>query len=297
RGGVTVGSASDSLQSIHWGFGLGETVGSAKLSFEYAAAKEFPNGFGANFERPHETYHRFAFHHSFESIEVNANGRVTPLRFTERYTHRYRFARELAPREIIADTVATLAYEPSDYKAALQAVGASGANSAALTAEPVAAEGVQAAQAPKSPSTIVGRHIVAIFPVSFEVVAGRVSNVGIKEKVRGNFLIALNRSGAGRPVAPDKLQSAPAQGQRESEAAYLARLQQALGADLIVFSKLYANGLSGELKLVVLYYLRGDNGISARDEIEGMDVREPQFIDEATQKFRTTHKTLLEELK
>ncbi|MCX7633709.1 MAG: hypothetical protein N2Z22_10295 [Turneriella sp.] len=295
RGGVTVGSAGDRFQSIHWGFGIGETVQSSKLSFEYAAAKEFPDGFGANFERPHVTYHRFAFHHSFESIEINAKGRVTPLRFTERYTHRYRFAHELAPREIVADTVASLSEEDPGYEVALQSSEASGADSPAIAA-PEKEETPPRPKGPKRPTDIVGKHIVAIFPVSFEVVAGQVSNVALKEKIRGNFLITVNRGGVGRLISPNKLKAAPKQGERETESAYLNRLQQALGADLIVFSKLYANGLNGDLRLVVLYYRRGDSGFSAQDEIEGVDARESQFVAEATEKFNTTHKSLLEEL-
>jgi hypothetical protein len=48
---------------------------------------------------------------------------------------------------------------------------------------------------------------------------------------------------------------------------------------------------------VTLYYKRGDNGISAQTEIEGVDSQEIKFIREATEKFRVEHKALLEELK
>lgn len=302
RAGVTTAGTTDPFQSLHWGVGFGETVQSSKLSFEYAAAKEYPEGFGSNFERPHATYHRFAFHHSFESIELDQKGRITPLRFTERYTHRFRFARELAPREIIADTVTSLLTENVGYDNALLAAQPTGTTTGAALevapedAEVAPAKGPAKAQRPK-PETIVGKYIVAIFPVSVEVIAGTVKNYSLKEKLRGNFLIAVNRGGAGRLINANKLSSAPAQQERELESAYLKRLQQALGADLIVFNKLYVDGNSGQLKLVTLYYKRGDTGISGQTEVEGVDARELQFIREATEKFATEHKALLEELK
>lgn len=301
RAGVTASGTNDPFQSLHWGIGFGETVQSSKLSFEYAAAKEFPEGFGPNFERPHATYHRFAFHHSFESIDVNEKGRITPLRFTERYTHRFRFARELAPREIIADTVTSLPSEDVGYDNALMAAQQGGATVGTLEVAPtegeeVPAKGPAKAQRPK-PETIVGKYIVAVFPVSVEVIAGKVKNYSLKEKLRGNFLIEVNRGGAGRLINANKMASAPAQQERELESAYLKRLQQALGADLIVFNKLYVDGNSGQLKLVTLYYKRGDNGISGQTETEGVDARELQFIREATEKFATEHKALLGELK
>lgn len=301
RAGVTASGANDPFQSLHWGIGFGETVQSSKLSFEYAAAKEFPEGFGPNFERPHATYHRFAFHHSFESIDVNEKGRITPLRFTERYTHRFRFARELAPREIIADTVTSLPSEDVGYDNALMAAQQGGATAGTLEVAPaegeeVPAKGPAKAQRPK-PETIVGKYIVAVFPVSVEIIAGKVKNYSLKEKLRGNFLIEVNRGGAGRLINANKMASAPAQQERELESAYLKRLQQAIGADLIVFNKLYIDGNSGQLKLVTLYYKRGDNGISGQTEVEGVDARELQFIREATEKFATEHKALLGELK
>jgi hypothetical protein len=305
RAGVTTAGAADPFQSLHWGIGFGETVQSSKLSFEYSAAKEFPEGFGVNFERPHATYHRFAFHHSFESIEVNAKGRITPVRFTERYTHRYRFARELAPREIIADTVTSLSSEDVGYDDAIKAAQASG-SVAELTGLPEIASG-ETEEAPTTgpqkkpqrpkPETIVGKYIVAVYPVNMEVIAGTVKNYSLKEKLRGNFLIEVGRGGVGRLINASKMAGSPVQGDRELESAYLKKLQQSLGADLIVFNKLYANGNTGELKLVTLYYKRGDNGISAQTEVEGLDAEEPKFIRQASQKFAETHKSLLGELK
>jgi hypothetical protein len=305
RAGVTTAGTADPFQSLHWGIGFGETVQSSKLSFEYSAAKEFPEGFGVNFERPNATYHRFAFHHSFESIEVNAKGRITPVRFTERYTHRYRFARELAPREIIADTVTSLSSEDVGYDDAIKAAQASGSVTE-LSVPPEIASG-ETEEAPTTgpqkkpqrpkPETIVGKYIVAVYPVNMEVIAGTVKNYSLKEKLRGNFLIEVGRGGAGRLINASKMAGSPVQGDRELESAYLKKLQQSLGADLIVFNKLYANGNTGELKLVTLYYKRGDNGISAQTEVEGLDAEEPKFIRQASQKFAETHKSLLGELK
>jgi hypothetical protein len=305
RAGVTTAGTADPFQSLHWGIGFGETVQSSKLSFEYSAAKEFPEGFGVNFERPHATYHRFAFHHSFESIEVNAKGRITPVRFTERYTHRYRFARELAPREIIADTVTSLPSEDVGYDNAIKAAQASGSVTEPSVPPEIASGETEEApttgpqkktQRPK-PETIVGKYIVAVYPVNMEVIAGTVKNYSLKEKLRGNFLIEVGRGGAGRLINASKMSGSPVQGDRELESAYLKKLQQSLGADLIVFNKLYANGNTGELKLVTLYYKRGDNGISAQTEVEGLDAEEPKFIRQASQKFAETHKSLLGELK
>ncbi len=305
RGGVTASGGGDAFQSLHWGIGFGETVQSSKLSFEYAAAKEYPEGFGPNFERPNATYHRFAFHHSFESIEVNEKGRITPVRFTERYTHRYRFARELAPREIIADTVTSLPSEDVGYDHAIQVAQESSAVTGPTGPLEVAPDETEVApttepqkkpQRPK-PETIVGKYIVAVYPVNMEVIAGKVKNYSLKEKLRGNFLIEVNRGGAGRLINANKLSASPVQGDRELESAYLKKLQQALGADLIVFNKLYADGNTGQLKLVTLYYKRGDNGISAQTEVEGVDSQELQFVRAATEKFSTEHKALLGELK
>lgn len=304
RGGLTSAAAGSSYQTVHWGIGFGETVQSSKLSFEYSAAKDFGEGFGVNFDRPSSTYHRFAFHHSFESIEISNKGRLTPVRYTERYTHRYRFAHELAPREIIADTVTSLPTEDVGYDnsiAVAQATttGPVGPLEVAPTDTP-ATEPVtpgKPAKPEKKPQPIVGKYIVAVYPVSVEVVAGRVKNHSLKEKLRGNFLIEVNRGGAGRLINANKMTASPKQGDKELESAYLKKLQQTLGADLIVFNKLYVDGNTGELKLTTLYYKRGDNGISAQTMVEGLDARELDFIREATTKFTTDHKALLGELK
>ena len=303
RGGVTQSGGGEAFKSIHWGIGFGETVQSSKLSFEYAAAKEFPDGFGVNFDRPNSTYHRFAFHHSFETVETDAHGRATPIRFTERYTHRYRFARELAPREIIADSVTSLTAETAGYDASLAA-----ATNAATTpldvaptdqpAEPAPTPGkpTKVPQRPK-PENIVGKYIVAVFPVDIEVVSGRVKNPSLKEKLRGNFLIEVNKGGAGRLINANKMLAAPKRNDGELESVYLKRLQQALAADLIVFNKLYYDGNDGELKLVTLYYRRGGTGISAQNDVVGSDANEIDFIRRATNQFEKEHKALLEELK
>ncbi len=304
RGGVTQSGGGEAFKSIHWGIGFGETVQSSKLSFEYAAAKEFPDGFGVNFDRPNSTYHRFAFHHSFESVETDEHGRATPIRFTERYTHRYRFARELAPREIIADSVTSLTSETVGYDASLAAATTSATATpldVAPTDQPVEppvtpGKPTKPPQRPK-PENIVGKYIVAVFPVDIEVVSGRVKNPSLKEKLRGNFLIEVNKGGAGRLINANKMLSAPKRNEGELESVYLKRMQQALGADLIVFNKLYIDGNDGELKLVTLYYRRGGNGISAQNDVVGSDAQELQFIQRATAQFEKEHKALLEELK
>jgi len=322
RGGFSHGVGNDNSKSIHWGVGFGETVQTSKLSFEYAAAKEFPDGVGTNFDRTNSTYHRFAFHHSFESLEVAPNGRVTPVRFTERYTHRYRFARALAPREIIDDSVITLPQETGTYETAITAAEehnatnpqnpgsapgsangaapAGGANSSQANGQ-----GGQQGQgggqgqntAPAQPAPILGRHIVAVFPVGLEVIAGKPKNFSLKEKLRGNFLIEVTRGGAGRLIKADKLAAAPPRNEGELESSYLKRMQQALGADMIVFNKLFVDGISGELKLFTLYYKRGDSTLSAQTEIIGSDGEEADFIRKSTAQFIKDHKAVLEELK
>lgn len=320
RGGITHALGNDQFRSLHWGLGFGETIQSSKLSFEYSAAKEFLDGFGTHFAGASNTYHRFAFHHSFESIEIN-RGRQTPIRFTERYSHRYRFARELAPREIIADTMTTLPEENVGYETAIAAAEQHAAQNPSATGGPAgaAAGGAAGGETPAGgggagaggtgaqgggatpvkpkPDQIVGKYIVAVFPVGLEVVAGRAKNPSLKEKLRGNFLVEVNKGGAGRLINSSKLSSAPIQSPGELESAYLKRLQQNLGADLIVFNKLFVDGLTGELKLSTIYYHRGDSQISAQSETVGSDAEEVTFINKATAQFVKDHKAILEELK
>lgn len=313
RGGYGHGVGNDTTKSIHWGLGFGETVQGSKLSLEYAAAKEFPDGVGANFDRPNSTYHRFAFHHSFESIEVT-RGRAMPVRFTERYSHRYRFARVFSPREIIDDTVIALPTDTSTYESATAAAeehnaanppAGSAASASASGADGASASGTDGAQAPAEntqpvkpkPDPIVGRHIVAVFPVGLDVVAGKPKNFSLKEKLRGNFLIEVTRGGAGRLIKAEKLATAPQRDEGELESVYLKRMQQALGADLVIFSKLVVDGITGELKLFTLYYKRGDSTISAQSEMIGSDGEESDFIRKSTAQFIKDHKAVLEELK
>jgi hypothetical protein len=284
RGGVTHSSDGSLYKSIHWGIGFGETVQASKLSFEYSGAKEYPDGFGLNFEQPNATYHRFAFHHSFETIDVT-DKRVTPVRYTERYSHRYRFSRALSPGEIIADTVTVLPSEAGGFDDAV---------AAAESAGPIPV----VPPSPEHPKpNIVGRYWVAVFPVTVDVIAGRVKNISLKEKIRGNYLIEVNRGGAGRLVNAFQLQKAPAQQQGELESAYLSRVQQAVGADLIVFTKLYVDGNTGNLKVMTLYYRRGDKGISAQDEVVGSDAEELDFLRKSSQKFAQEHVALLGEFR
>ena len=307
RGGVTHASAGSPFTSIHWGIGFGETISSSKLSFEYAAAKEYSDGFGNNFEKPNATFHRFAFHHSFESVEVE-RGRMTPIRFTERYTHRYRFARELATREIIADSVLSLPSENTGYDAAIAAVqpndGAPGSTTGLDIAtsddtQPATDEKPKPGQKPKPKPKpqIVGKYIIAVLPVSVEVVAGKAGNTSLKERLRGNFVVRVNSSGAGRLINPAKMSSAPQQAAGELESVYLKRLQRAVGADLIVFNKLMVDGITGELKLFTLYYKRGDTGVTAQTEVKGSDASELDFVQRATAQFEKEHRAILEELK
>lgn len=307
RGGVTHASSGSPFTSLHWGIGFGETISSSKLSFEYAAAKEYSDGFGNNFEKPNATFHRFAFHHSFESIEVE-RGRMTPIRFTERYTHRYRFARELATREIIADTVLSLPSENTGYDAAIAAVqpadSAPGSSTGLDIAtnedtQPATEEKPKPGQKPKPKPKpqIVGKYIIAVLPVSVEVVAGRPRNNSLKERLRGNFVVRVNSSGAGRLINPAKMSSAPQQAAGELESVYLKRLQRAVGADLIVFNKLMVDGITGEMKLFTLYYKRGDTGITAQTEVKGSDASELDFVQRATSQFEKEHRAILEELK
>lgn len=305
RGGFTQAMGNENYKSIHWGVGFGETVQSSKLSFEYAAAKEFPDGIGVNFDRPSTTYHRFAFHHSFEVIDME-KGRLTPVRFTERYSHRYRFARELSPKEIIADTVTSLPSEDVGYDAAIAAAQESAAQGASAVKPEVAPTEPEAPQTPVKPNQkpnkppkpfAVGKYIIAVFPVNLEVISGRVKNYSIKEKLRGNFLIEVGKGGAGRLINANKLAAAPAPKDGELESAYVKRIQQTLGADLVVFNKLFVDGNRGELKLFTLYHKRGDTGISVRTEVIGSDANELDFIRKATGQFEKDHKALLEELK
>lgn len=306
RGGISHATNGSLYRSVHWGLGFGETVQSSKLSFEYSAAKEYLDGFGQNFDASNNTYHRFAFHHSFESIDME-RGRLIPIRFTERYTHRYRFAHELATREIIADCVLALPTENVGYDNAIAAVQP--ADAAAATTLEIAPEdaGPQAVdekpkpgQKPKpkpKPQNIVGKYIIAVLPVNVEIVAGRAKNSSLKERLRGNFVVRVNSSGAGRLINASKMSSAPQQAAGELESVYLKRLQRSIGADLIVFSKLFVNGVNGELKLFTLYYKRGDNGITVQSEIIGSDASELDFVQRATAQFERDHKGLLEEFK
>lgn len=309
RGGITHATNGSTYNSVHWGLGFGETVGSSKLSFEYSGAKEFPDGFGQNFERQNSTYHRFAFHHSFETVEMQ-RGRLTPIRFNERYTHRFRFARELAPREIIADTVLALPSENPAYDAAIAAVqpadGGSGGSGGMDIAPGDDVQPQQPEDKPKpgqkpkpkpKPTNIVGKYIIAVLPFTEEVVAGRPKNSSLRERLRGNFVVRVNMSGAARLINPAKMTSAPQQANGELESAYLKRLQKAIGADLIVFNKLMVDGVSGELKLITLYYRRGDNTLSAQNEVVGSDSSELDFVKRATAQFEKEHKALLEEFK
>ncbi|MBV6492732.1 MAG: hypothetical protein LDLANPLL_00729 [Turneriella sp.] len=299
RGGLTKGTIEENYTSIHWGLGFGETVQNSKLSFEYSSALEFPEGVGVNFNRPHSVYHRFAFHQSFEVIGSN-KGRPTPIRYTERYSHKYRFARELSPREIIADTVTTLTPEEASYDSAIQAADEKNAAPEIAPTEPETPEAPvkpnQKAKPKPKPITL-GKYIVAVYPVDVEFVSGRATSYPVKEKLRGNFLIEVSKARLGRLIAANKLVSTPKQQKGELESAYLKRMQQALGADLIVFNKLYIDGNYGEMKLLTLYYKKGDSSISARTEVIGSDAEETTFVKKATEQFAKSHRMLLEELK
>ncbi len=143
----------------------------------------------------------------------------------------------------------------------------------------------------------MGKHIIAVLPVSVEVIAGRPRNASLKERLRGNFVVRVNSSGAGRLISPAKMASAPQQAAGELESVYLKRLQRAIGADLIVFNKLTVDGLTGELELVTLYYKRGDAGVSAQTQVKGSDAAELNFVQRATAQFETEHRAILEELK
>ena len=304
RTGFTHAAEGNAFKSIHWGIGLGEVVQASKLSFEYAGGKDYPTGFGIAFESDHATYHRFAFHHSFESIE-QTNDRKTPIRFTERYSHRYRFARELSPREIIDDTVTALnpeeaGYDPSFNAATQPTTGVEIAPTTEGGSQPPEAPtppGQKPKPKPTKPEQIVGKFIVAVFPVSVEVTTGKNKNPTLKEKLRGNFLVSVNKNGAGRLVNAVKFNAAPKRDEGESENIYMKRLLTAMGVDLIVFSKLYMDTVSGELKLVNVYYKKDDKMISGLTEVKGSDGDIDTFVARSTESFTTQHKALLAELK
>ena len=143
----------------------------------------------------------------------------------------------------------------------------------------------------------MGKYIIVVLPVSVEVVAGRPRNTTLKERLRGNFVVRVNSSGAGRLINPSKMSTAPQQTAGELESVYLKRLQRAIGADLIVFNKLMVDGITGELELVTLYYKRGDTGVTAQTQVKGSDASELDFVQRSTAQFEKEHKAILEELK
>jgi len=301
RGGMTVSGSGDQYKSVHWGFGLGDTVQKSKLSFEYSGANEYYNGFGVALETVHQTYHRFAFHHSFESTEF-VRGREVPIRFNERYTHRLRFARALQPNEIIADTIGDISQDKGDYQSDMDAAGGSkvkpdvAPDEAPAQPVPTDPKGKKKPE-PHRPPTIIGKYLVAVYPVSIEMTAGRPTSFPVKERLRGNFLIEVSSGGVGRLIPQSKLGAAPEQKKGELDSVYFKRLQQTLGADLIVFNKLYIDGNTGDLRLITIYFRRGAKGVSAQTEVVGSDGQEGEFVARARAEFAKEYKALLGELK
>lgn len=291
RGGMAVAADNSPFRAVHWGIGLGEIVQRNKFSIEYSGSQEYANGFAFDYQ----VIHKFAFHHNFESIQSmpdkTAPGgvRQVPLRITERYTNQYRFMHEISPGDVIDDSIIAVVDEPLPPDPGTITTD----TEEIITPPPVEPKGPK--KPVKPPAPIIGKKIVAIFPVTVEVLAGQNTVLELKDRIRGNYLRELNRQASGRPINTSKMAQAPKRNANESEAAYLKRLQAVIGADLIVFAKVIVDGRTGEITVKTIYYKKGDTSLSGFAEIYGKDNATDKLVEEATASFVTNHKSLLQE--
>lgn len=260
-------SRQGAIKGAYWGLGLGESVGSSKVSLEYAGQVYFENAAyraTANMENLaaisglRETYHSFAIHQSFENIkrytDYYGKTRVVPVAITDRYVSAYRFAREIQPEEIIDDIwEATNIPQSDDYDP--NAIRPK--DDRPLPEVPEKEEGKKA---------VAKRFRIAVFPFAEYYTTSEPFPNTFSTNLRASILEFALKQEALLLVSEWRVKNSPRREAGENDIQYLNRLCKFHSADLLLLPALEIDHRETHLKARLVYFRANDKEISALSE-------------------------------
>ncbi|RME89376.1 MAG: hypothetical protein D6767_08525, partial [Candidatus Hydrogenedentota bacterium] len=249
--------ASDSpLKGFYWGVGIGESIGSSKFSFEYAGNVRTYN----EFRTLTETYHRIAFHQSFERVFrfVDSKGRKRQIKIaqTERYNTPLQFAYIIDPNEII-DTAAELAKQQTDHELENE-IKKEPDTTTTTTTTGGEQGGETEEQKKKKRPVIIRKKTVAFYPI---VVQPPVEDPGIKALRRAIIrgIIAHKKI---KPMSEIRYKLNPRKESGEDQITYLNRLCKFHNVNMVILSYGRYNEADDSITLEIQFYKRGSKTIN-----------------------------------
>ena len=257
RGGVMSQAEGGAQRGVYWGLGIGESIGSSKLSFEYSGRSVYEIG---STQAP-RTYHSFAFHQSFENVldytDRYGKRRRIPLAITDRYVSQYRFAREISPEEIIDDAILFAQGDPNRAKKAEQKK---------IVKPKEDKEPPVIPDTPEETQPTLRRRGVAVFPFVEDFTTSEPFNNTFGKNLRGAILEFILSKKELRPLSDTRYKLTPKRERGESDVAYMNRLCKFHNIELVVFPVLVIDDRNTDLRARLLYYKAGDTEISAITE-------------------------------
>lgn len=250
RGGVVLTGEPNTYRATTFGFGLGDSITCSKMSFEYAGEVRMPDGFSSK----EEVLHSFAIHHSFEKLRKDSKCRSSDrvaVAMTDRYTERYRFAKEIPPGDIIDDTIAAINQESEETVV----------ESVPVDADP-------------APIQVAGEtirpQIVGYFPLAIEFVSSDPYENHYRDQLRDPIILFIKDDKHLKSVSDLRYKlPQPKKEAAESDVDYLNRLSKFHNAKMLVFGTLVVDERKRELTIKLVYHRSGDTEISSLVEYSG----------------------------
>lgn len=263
-------SRQANITGAYWGFGIGESVGKSKVSFEYAGQVYFEravyhnSGNIQNLPRISglgETFHSFAIHQSFEFSRTYQDYygkiRTVPIAISDRYISAYRFSREIQPEEILDDAVLAIKKTEPGYIEQKDE----------FPVEPSEKENAEAKTEQK-------KFVVALFPVVEYYVSSEPYGNSYAQDLYRNFLDYLqSKKNKLTLVSQWRMKNTPRREQGESQVNYLARLCRFHQAEILILPNLDIDKKEGFLTARIIYYKANDREISAMSEFKNSEDR------------------------
>lgn len=273
RTGVGFGGSTSNYRSIHWGVGIGSSVGRSKLIVEYSGFEERQLGWEAS----RQTYHSFSVNQSFDKVVQykTSSGRDMRLAIakSDRYNSAYKYSSQMDIRHLINDVIANL----RSFR------GYDGQTASVRPSDSVL-------------SNVSGdqyyRRMVALFPFPIEFISGEPENVRYAEDIRIAMINYMNSSPTLQSLPNSAIKNDQPILGRQNEIDYLEGLCNQNGVEMVVMGKVLVDERNDKLTLKLMYYGKGHKKVYYSDR-EGFLNSLPDFYSEVVQEFKIQSGSLL----
>lgn len=252
---------TDNAKALTWGFGLGESIGQSKMSFEYAGMRDMPESWGGQGE---QYFHRIAVHQSFGKIleytDRYGKARRIPLAISERYNNPLRYATILEPHELVTDVIQVTKEEEADPEIIeIEEEAEDTEPDTPVTPDTPDEDPVVPVEKPE-------KKPVAIYPFRVEFVSSRPTDTEIHKEIRRVIVRFAHEAESLDPMKEMRYKLTPWQEQNEDYIKYLNRICRFHSVDLLVFHTLKIDEVEEQLTLRAVYFKKGDSDISGETE-------------------------------